>query len=79
MQQLVGIGWGKRLPCLFVAAWRDACPRASGAKAVTLWPEDVSDSALGSLKVEGEHTGSLARERPPPPPPLPPPTPGLAH
>lgn len=56
------MGWGKRSPCPFVAAWRDACPGASGAKAVTLWPQEVSDPALGSLRVEGQQglPGSLA-------------------
>ena len=69
MQKLVDTGWGKRLPCpffffFFFAAWRDACPGTSVAKTVSLWPEDVSEPALGSPRMEGQQVlpGSLARE-----------------
>ena len=68
MQQPVDMGWGKISHCHFVASWRDACPCTSGAKAVTLCPEDVSDSALCSSRVEGQQgvPGFLAREELPP-------------
>ena len=48
----------------FFAAWRDACPGTSVAKTVSLWPEDVSEPALGSPRMEGQQVlpGSLARE-----------------
>ena len=71
MQQPGDTGWSKRSHCPFVAAWRDACPCASGTKAVTLWPEDVSDPALGSLRVEGQQglPGSLTGEGNPTPHP----------
>ena len=53
----------------FLATWRDACPGPSGAKAVSLWPEDVSEPALGSPRVEGQQVppSSLAREEHAPP------------
>lgn len=38
----------------FFAAWRDACPGTSVAKTVSLWPEDVSEPALGSPRMEGQ-------------------------
>ena len=61
-------GMGQQVTLSLVAAWRDACPDASGAKTVTLWPEDVSDPALGSLRVE-EQQGLLGPwlEKDPPP------------
>ena len=65
MQQPVDTGWGKRSPCPFVAAGREACPGASGARAVTWWPEDVSDPALGSLRVEGSRVSPVPCLPPP--------------
>ena len=39
---------------IYFAAWRDACPGTSEAKAVSSCPEDVSESTLGSPRVEGQ-------------------------
>lgn len=59
-------GLGQKFLSLFffLLPGGDACPGTSVAKTVSLWPEDVSEPALGSPRMEGQQVlpGSLARE-----------------